>query len=46
MVTKFNDEQMDIIAPAFDVPYWLKKFKEQPDDTALAKEICKETGIE
>ena len=46
MVAKFNDEQMEIIAPAFDVPYWLKKFKEQPDDQALAKEVCKETGIE
>jgi hypothetical protein len=46
MVSKFNDEQLEIIEPAFDIPYWIKKFKEQPDDVSLAKEICKETGIE
>jgi len=46
MVSKFNDEQLDIIAPAFDIPYWVKKFKEQQDDASLAKEICKETGID
>ena len=46
LVSKFNDEQLEIIEPAFDIPFWVKKFKEQPDDAALAKEICKETGIE
>lgn len=45
MVENMNDEQLSIIAPAFDVKYWLKKFKEIPADVALVKEICKETGI-
>lgn len=45
MAENMNDDQLAIISPAFDVKYWLKKFKEQPADVALVKEICKETGI-
>jgi hypothetical protein len=40
-----TDEQLDMIAPAFDVQFWKKKFREFPADVALVKEICKETGI-
>jgi hypothetical protein len=46
MLQNFNDEQLSMIAPAFDLPYWLKKFKQVPADVALVKEICKEAGIE
>lgn len=46
MVRNMNDEQLDMISPAFDVPFWLRKFKEVPADVALVKEICKEVGIE
>jgi hypothetical protein len=46
MVKKMSDEQLNMIAPAFDVPYWLRKFKEYPADVALVKEICREVGIE
>lgn len=45
MIHNMSDEQLDMIAPAFDVPYWLKKFKEVPADVALVKEICNEVGI-
>jgi hypothetical protein len=45
MVSGFNDEQLNLIAPAFDVSYWLKKFKDRVDDVTLVKEICKEAGI-
>jgi hypothetical protein len=45
MVQNMSDEQLDMISPAFDVPYWLKKFKEVPADVALVKEICNEVGI-
>lgn len=45
MVKNMSDEQLDMIAPAFDVPYWLRKFKEIPADVALVKEICREVGI-
>jgi len=46
MINKMNDEQLNMIAPAFDIKYWLKKFRETPADVALVKEICQEVGIE
>jgi hypothetical protein len=46
MVQSMSDEQLDLIAPAFDVPYWLKKFKADKADVSLVKEICKEAGIQ
>jgi hypothetical protein len=45
MVQKMSDEQLDMIAPALEVPFWLRKFKEVPADVALVKEICAEVGI-
>ena len=45
MVKNMSDEQLEMIAPAFDVPYWLRKFKDVPADVALVKEICKEVNI-
>ena len=46
MLAKFTDDQLDFIAPALDMPFWVKKFRENPADVALVKEICKEAGIE
>lgn len=46
MLNKFSDEQLEIIAPAFDISFWVKKFKNYPADVALVEEICKETGIQ
>lgn len=46
LLNKFNDDQLDMIAPAFDLPFWLKKFKSVPADVLLVKEICTEAGIE
>jgi len=45
MINKMSDEQLDMISPAFDVAFWLKKFKEVPADTALVKEVCGEIGL-
>jgi hypothetical protein len=45
MISKMSDEQLEMIAPAFEIKQWLKKFKEAPADVALVREICKETGI-
>lgn len=45
MVQNMSDEQLNMIAPAFDVPHWLRKFKDLPADVALVKEICNEVGI-
>ena len=46
MITNMSDDQLDMIAPAFDIPFWQRKFKESPADVALVKEICKEVNIE
>lgn len=45
MVSKMNDEQLAMISPAFDIKFWLKKFKESPADVLLVNEILKEAGI-
>lgn len=45
MIQKMNDEQVALIAPVFDVKYWLKKFKENPADKALVLEICEKIGL-
>ena len=46
MISNMNDEQLDIIAPAFDIQYWVKKFKQHPADTALVVEILKEADVQ
>ena len=45
MISNMSDEQLMMIAPVFDVPYWMKKFKQSPADVALVQEICAEVGI-
>jgi hypothetical protein len=45
MLRNMSDEQLEMISPALDVPYWIRKFKEVPADVALVKEICIEAGI-
>jgi hypothetical protein len=45
IIKNMSDEQLNLIAPAFDVPYWLKKFKDNPADVALVLEILKEVNI-
>ncbi len=45
MLRNMSDEQLEMISPSLDVPYWIRKFKEVPADVALVKEICKEAGI-
>ena len=45
MIGNMSDEQLEMIAPAFDIAYWVKRFRELPADVALVKEICDEVGI-
>lgn len=46
LLSKFNDEQLEIIADKIDPTYWSKRFKTYPSEITLVKEICKEVGIE
>lgn len=45
MINKMNDEQLEIISPAFDVKFWLRKFNECSADVSLVKEILDEVKI-
>lgn len=45
MIKNMSDEQLEMISVYFDVPFWLRRFKEVPADVALVKEICREVGI-
>jgi hypothetical protein len=45
MISNMSDEQLAMIAPVFDIPFWMKKFKQTPADVALVQEICNEVGI-
>jgi hypothetical protein len=46
MISSMSDEQLQMIAPVFDVPIWLKKFKHSPADVSLVKEILHEIGVQ
>jgi hypothetical protein len=45
LVQSMSDDQLDMIAPTFDIQFWLKKFRDVPADVALVHEICIEAGI-
>jgi hypothetical protein len=46
LLQTFNDEHLELIAPALDMTFWLKKFKSSLDDVSLVKDVCFEAGIE
>jgi hypothetical protein len=46
ILSHLSDDQLEMITSVLDMPFWIKKFKENPEDVSLVKEICKETGIE
>jgi len=45
MLNNFNDEQLEIIEPALDIPYWKQQFRKKPADVELVKEIVREAKI-
>ena len=45
MIQKMSDEQLDMISPALELSYWMKKLREVPADVALVREICQEVSI-
>lgn len=46
LLQSFNDEHLELIAPALDMSYWLRHFKSNPNDVNLVKDVCFEAGIE
>lgn len=41
-----NDDQLEIIQSALDIPHWRREFKSRAADVDFVKEVCKESGIE
>ena len=46
MLKNMNDEQLEIISPMVDPQYWIKKFKSNPGDAELVKEVIREGKID
>jgi hypothetical protein len=45
MLTRMNDEQLEIVSGVIDPLFWKKKFKDQPADLELVKDVIKEANI-
>ena len=45
MLTRMNDEQLEIIGSYIDPQFWLRKFKSLPADVELVKDVVKEAKI-
>ena len=45
MLTRMNDEQLDIISLVIDPQFWMKRFKVLPADVELVKDVIKEAVI-
>ena len=46
LLQSFNEEHLELIAPALDLVFWTKNFKSSPADVELVKDVCAEAGIE
>jgi hypothetical protein len=45
LLQKLNDEQLSAISNILDIPFWLGKFKKNPADVELVKQVVKESKI-
>jgi hypothetical protein len=45
MLTRMNDEQLEIIGEIIDPQFWLRRFKTLPADHELVKDVIKEAKI-
>jgi len=45
MLSKFNDEQLGMIYHVLDPEHWAMRFKRQPKDVDLVREIVKESNL-
>jgi hypothetical protein len=46
MLKSMNDEQLEIITPMLDLPYWTRRFKALPGDVELVKEVLQEAKVQ
>jgi len=45
MLGKFNDEQLQLVYHVINPEHWALRFKRQPGDVQLAKDVAKESGL-
>lgn len=45
MLSKFNDEQLAMVYHVINPEHWAIRFKRQPKDVELVKEVAKESGL-
>ena len=45
MLGKFNDEQLNMIYHVLDPEHWAMRFKRNPNDIELVREIVKEANL-
>ena len=45
MLSKFSDEQLNIIFHIMDPSHWAMRFKRTPNDVELVKEVAKESNL-
>ena len=45
MLSKFNDEQLNMIYHVLDPEHWAMRFKRNPKDVELVKEVAKESNL-
>jgi len=45
MLSKFNDEQLSMVFHVINPQHWAMRFKRQPNDVQLAKDVAKESNL-
>jgi len=45
MLSKFNDEQLQLVYHVINPEHWAMRFKRQPSDIALVKDVAKEANL-
>jgi hypothetical protein len=45
LLAKFSDEQLEAISAVIDPQFWVRKFKKQPADVELVKQVLKESNL-
>jgi hypothetical protein len=44
-LNKFSNEQLDMLAVVLDPSHWALRFKRQPKDVELVKQVAKEANL-
>jgi hypothetical protein len=45
MLNSFNDEQLGMVYHVIEPTHWARRFKKQPDDVELVKQVVKESNL-